>query len=100
MLLPIVFLLGSSPAIKKRAPKSHVVEIVQMKFKPALVVIQPGDTVTWINKDILAHDVTENSNTWASGSMAAGASWSKVFNETSDYFCSVHVVMKGKVLVR
>ena len=30
-----------------------------MQFQPAVLTIKKGDTVTWINKDFVDHDVTE-----------------------------------------
>jgi len=81
-------------------PESHIVEIKQMKFEPAELKIQRGDNVTWINHDILVHDVTEQSSkAWSSGPMDVGASWSKTFTTTTDYYCSIHVVMKGRIVV-
>lgn len=81
-------------------PHYHTVEIRQMKFIPAELVINAGDTVVWINNGITAHDVTEvASKRWTSSSMAVGATWSKVVTESAEYFCSIHVVMKGKLVV-
>ena len=72
-----------------------------MKFQPAQLAVQIGDTVTWINHDIVAHDVTEESNkAWTSSSMAPGSSWSLVVTQHASYYCSIHLVMKGKLLAR
>ena len=81
--------------------KVYNVEIKQMQFQPATLTLQKGDTVVWINHDIVAHDVTEEtSKLWASGPLAPGASWSLVVTESADYYCSIHVVMKGKIVVQ
>ena len=77
------------------------VEIKQMQFQPASLTVQKGDTVVWINNDIVAHDVTEEKGRlWTSGPLAPGASWSLVVTESADYYCSIHVVMKGKLVVK
>ena len=82
-------------------PEMHIIEIKQMKFEPVALTIHSGDKVTWINHDILVHDVTQQpGKTWSSGPMEAGASWSTTFTESADYYCSIHVVMKGKIIVR
>jgi plastocyanin len=83
----------------KRA-KYHLVEICQMKFIPADLVVSPGDTVEWINRDITNHDVTEQqSRLWHSPPLSPGKSWKKVMRESAAYYCSIHLVMKGNVSV-
>jgi plastocyanin len=79
----------------------HVVEIKGMKFVPEEITVAKGDTIEWINKDITTHDVTEEpTKAWTSSPLVAGKSWSTVVKKTSDYYCSLHVVMKGKIVVR
>lgn len=80
-------------------PQKHVIEIKDMKFQPDDLIVHKGDIVIWINKDIVAHDVTEDNKAWASSPLASEASWQKVFSESAAYYCSIHVVMKGKVTV-
>jgi plastocyanin len=78
----------------------HLVEIRQMKFEPAVVRVKKGDEVRWVNKDITNHDITEQSRkAWASSPLATGESWSMVATESVDYYCNLHQVMKGKILV-
>ena len=82
-------------------PHYHTVEIKQMKFHPQELVVNSGDTVVWVNNGITAHDVTAQPEArWTSSSMPVGASWNMVVNESSDYYCSIHVVMKGKLVVK
>lgn len=79
----------------------HTVEIKQMKFIPAELQVSKGDTVVWINHDIVAHDVTEESaKKWTSSLIPSNASWKMVVSQSSDYYCSIHVVMKGKLVVK
>jgi plastocyanin len=86
---------------EKTAPVKHIVEIKAMKFEPAELILNRGDTVVWVNRDIVAHDVTEEpGKAWTSSIMPAGASWSLVVAKSADYYCSIHVVMKGKLLVQ
>jgi plastocyanin len=71
-----------------------------MKFQPADLAIKKGDTVTWINKDFVDHDVTEEkSKAWKSSLLKPGKKYSRVINASTEYFCSIHVVMKGKLKV-
>jgi plastocyanin len=100
-LLAIAFFLGScAPTPGKTEHKTYTVEIIQMKFQPAELTLKKGDTVVWINRDIVAHDITEEKGRlWTSGPLATGGSWSSVVTQNADYFCSIHVVMKGKLIV-
>ena len=101
-LLCLIFLLNScTSAPEKEIPKVYNVEIKQMQFQPAELTLQKGDTVVWINHDIVAHDVTEEpGKLWTSGSLAPGKSWSLEVTQSADYYCSIHVVMKGKLIVQ
>ena len=101
-ILCIIFIWNSCADKKEKTiPKVHTVEIKQMKFQPAELIVQKGDTVVWINNDIVAHDVTEESNkSWTSSLMPVGQSWSLVVTQSADYYCSIHVVMKGKLIVQ
>src|SRR3954451_21774910 len=81
-------------------PRAHTVRIRQMQFQPAELTANTGDTVVFVNEDMVAHDVTEEaSKAWASGPMATGSSWKMIVTEDANYFCSIHVVMKGKIKV-
>lgn len=82
-------------------PHYHTVEIKLMKFFPEELTVSKGDTVVWVNNGITAHDVTQQpSGAWTSSSIAVGKSWSMVVKESSDYYCSIHVVMTGKLIAR
>jgi plastocyanin len=71
-----------------------------MKFEPAVVTVKKGDTVTWINNDLVDHDITEErSKLWRSSTLKPGQRYSRVVKTGADYFCSIHVVMKGKLKV-
>lgn len=84
----------------KNTATFHTVLIKQMKFEPAELNLHKGDTVLWINKDITDHDVTEETRkAWTSPKLLVGKSWTKVVKESTNYYCSIHVVMKGKLIV-
>jgi plastocyanin len=49
---------------------------------------------------MVVHDVTEETHkVWSSGPLPAGKSWKMAIDRSADYFCSIHVVMKGKLIV-
>lgn len=82
-------------------PANDTVTMSQMQFHPAELYINKWDTIVWINDDIVTHDVTEQPDkSWTSDSIAVGHSWKTTLGETTDYFCSIHPTMKGKIIVR
>lgn len=101
-LLFLILLLPTCAASPEKAtPKVHTVEIKGMKFQPAELKVLKGDTVVWINRDIVVHDVTEEkSKAWTSSPITTGKSWRMVVTKNSNYFCSIHQVMKGRLLVQ
>lgn len=78
----------------------HTIEIKDMKFIPETLDVHKGDKVIWVNKDIVEHDVTElTKKEWASSRLAKDASWSLVVTKSESYYCDLHVVMRGKIIV-
>lgn len=100
-LLQFVFILGIGiPAIAQGTPKKHKVEIRKMKFIPANISVNKGDTIVWINKDFYPHDVTDEKNrAWSSKQFGQNETWSKVITKDEDYFCDLHKTMKGTIRV-
>jgi len=81
-------------------PKIDTIEISGMQFHPGEVKVHKGDTIVWKNDDLVAHCVTgTKSNAWTSSKINAGASWKMGVDISSDYFCAIHLVMKGKIIV-
>lgn len=92
----------TSPGGRKVAqgPREYIVEIAQMQFNPAKITVHAGDKVTFVNHDMVTHDVTEDpGKTWSSSQLPVNKSWSMTVSASSDYYCSLHPVMKGKIIV-
>jgi plastocyanin len=83
-----------------RVGEIHVVEIRQMQFVPDTVHVHEGDSVRWVNKDIVDHDVTEAAaHAWKSSRLKPGQVWTLAASQSADYYCNLHQVMKGKIVV-
>jgi plastocyanin len=98
-----VMLLLSVCSIKcsEHVPEVHVIEMKQMQFVPAELTIEKGDTVRFINRDLVAHNITEASKAaWSSSLLPTGKSWNFVADENWNYICTIHPTMKGKILVK
>ena len=90
-----------SPGILKEKHAVHSIEIVQMKFVPADLKTNIGDTVVFINNDFVPHDITEaGTKAWSSSPIPPGQTWRMEVKQALDYFCSIHPVMKGKIIIK
>jgi plastocyanin len=78
-------------------------------FTPPDIIISPGTTVTWRNKDAVAHNV-KNANFFdkspttfgaETASFGPGASYSYKFTTPGKYFyqCTIHSLMSGTIQV-
>jgi plastocyanin len=82
--------------INTRRPDTVVIK--QMQFSPAVLRVKIGDTVVFINKDIVPHNITEEkSRAFYSDTLAVGATWKLVVKDSADYMCTIHPSMKGKL---
>lgn len=79
----------------------HQVEIYQFKFVPDTLYIKSGDTVVWTNKDIVSHTATASNDSWDSGEILTGQSWSTSFNKDTvlSYYCFYHPSMKAALQI-
>jgi uncharacterized protein (TIGR03118 family) len=82
------------------------VDIQNFAFVPRALTVAPGDTVTWMNKDVSEHTSTSGTPTapdglWNSGALAQGQTFSFTFTNAGNfpYFCSFHSML-GSVTVQ
>ena len=77
------------------------------EFIPALLTIKVGEAVTWINEDDRGHPVASipgqgtNDKEIFTQPIAPGKSWSHTFKKAGEYpyFCYIHYVMMGAIIV-
>ena len=84
-------------------PRRHVVEIRGMAFHPGVLEVRRGDTVVWVNRDIVPHTATSTRKSgWNTGPLLQGKSGQHVASHRGEdpYFCELHPVMLGKLIVR
>jgi len=87
---------------KPAAQQTHVVTIAGMQFTPATLDVVRGDTVVWINKDLVPHTATAASGTFDSGKIEAQNSWRYIVRTAGrfSYACSYHPTMMGLVAAK
>jgi plastocyanin len=76
------------------------VTIEKLVFAPTEITAKVGDTIEWVNKDILAHTATATNKDW--DVMIGPKQTVKLVLKKAgavDFFCKFHPNMKGHVTV-
>ena len=91
---------SSGYSSNKKGPQIYFVEIKNMAFNPSELEVHMGDTVVWNNQDMVVHCVSQDpGKSWTSSEIQPGASWKMVAKKSDGFYCSIHHVMKGKIIV-
>ena len=102
--LCVAGICGAAPQAQRssaRKPVTHTVTIDGAQFSPAEIEVKAGDTVVWVNRDILAHTATSASGGFDSKVIEPGKSWKFVARKKGEfaYTCTFHP-MNGRLKVR
>lgn len=87
--------IGAVPALADTIQ----VTIEKMVFSPADIDAKVGDTIEWVNKDILVHTATVKDGWEVMIPARKSASMVVQKAETVDYYCRFHPNMKGRIVV-
>ena len=84
------------------APRTHTVDIRLFKYEPAVLTVHAGDTIVWVNHDVVPHTATDTAKAWDTGLIAAGARGRVVADVAGEheYLCAYHPEMRGRLVVR
>ena len=80
----------------------NTVNIKGFAFSVSTLNVTAGTKVTWTNNDATTHTVTADDNSFNSGDIAPGKTFSMTFAEggTYNYHCIYHSMMTGSVVVK
>ena len=96
--------LSTMGAVTGDQPKSktHTVTIEGMRFQPEVLTVAPGDTVVWVNKDLVPHTATSKAGGFDSKDIQADRSWRYTSHTTGEfaYICTFHPAMKAMLRVK
>jgi Icc protein len=82
---------------------ANEIGIANFAFTPQRLTVRAGMTVTWVNRDDTAHALASATGAFqASKPLDTDQRYSVTFDKPGsyDYFCSIHPVMKGRVVVQ
>ena len=94
---------AQSEEMPTRQPaKTHTVIMEGMVFQPTVITVAAGDTIVWINKDMVPHSATSGTAGFDSKVVEADGSWRTRLERVGDfdYACSFHPMMTAKLQVR
>ena len=94
---------GFLAAGRDHTPRTHTVEIRGMTFHPDTITVTRGDTIVWINQDIVPHTATALAEPkWDTGPLVRGAAGRYVARRagTIAYLCALHPVMRAILIVK
>ena len=94
--------ISADSAAPERKPVTHTVTIDGSRFEPETLSVAAGDTVVWVNKDLVAHTATSKTGVFDSGLIAPGKSWKYKPKRVGDfaYSCTYHPTMNGTLRVK
>lgn len=98
--LALVAAGGTAP---EPAPRTHTVEMRGMAFVPESLTVAVGDTLVWINRDIVPHTATaEAPPRWDTGLLSKDQSGRYVPRQPGAfaYLCAFHPTMRGALIVK
>jgi plastocyanin len=94
---------GSGTVTKggSEGPGTNEVWIQGMAYNPSTITVTAGTTITWTNKDGVAHTVTSSTGLFDSGSIGTNGTYSRTFTTTGtfEYYCIIHPSMVASVVV-
>lgn len=78
------------------------VRIEDYSYSPEELTVPVGTKVTWTNYDDVKHDVVSSDKHFESSRLDTNEKYSFTFTEAGsyEYFCSLHKMMKGKIIVK
>jgi plastocyanin len=101
-LLALAVWVGSLARSDAAKPKTHTVAMEAMRFQPETITVAPGDTIIWINKDLVPHTATSEAGRFDSKDIQTEQSWKYTTRNKGDfaYVCTFHPTMKGMLRVK
>ena len=78
------------------------VSLEGMRFQPDDLTVAPGDTIVWVNKDLVAHTATSERGGFDSKIIQPEQTWTFTIKKKGDfaYVCLLHPTMTAMLRVK
>lgn len=95
-------LMAATSCASPHSPRRHLVDMRALRFQPESVTVAVGDTITWVNRDIVPHTSTAADSAWRSPVVSAADSFATALTRVGvyRYACAFHPDMVGVIVVR
>ncbi|MDR8389561.1 hypothetical protein NC796_00340 [Aliifodinibius sp. S!AR15-10] len=103
LLVQTTWIEDTAPGHRSDAVSSsnkHVIEITAFTFQPGYLEVAVGDTVIWINRDIVPHTATAIDESWNVPDFGQNKKSTQLVVQNKGiqpYFCRYHPSMKGTI---
>ena len=89
-------------AAERPRPKTHTISLEGMRFQPDDLTVASGDTIVWVNKDLVAHTATSESGGFDSKIIQPEKAWRFTIKKKGEfaYACLLHPTMKAMLRVK
>ena len=89
-------------ASDRAEPRTHTVTIEGMRFQPEALTVSRGDTIVWVNRDLVPHTATSKAGSFDSKTIRANESWEYTAGTRGDfaYVCAFHPAMEATLRVQ
>ncbi len=97
----IVCVIGL-PADERPKPKTHTITMENMRFEPDRLTVARGDTIVWVNKDLVPHTAISTAGGFDSLVIQAEKSWRLTVQKKGEfpYICTFHPTMTAILRVK
>ncbi len=96
----LVLIASFGNATERTAAKHHQVFISGFEFVPKVLKLSTGDTVTWVNKDVVPHNIIVGTkHIKLSPDLVRGEKFTFVAKASLSYECGFHPSMKGRLVI-
>ena len=99
--VPVLAILSlADGAASAAGARTHSIEMQNMRFGPAPANIRVGDSINWINRDLVAHTATARNRSF-DVVIPPGHSATTVVRQpgTIAFYCRFHPTMRGSLIV-
>jgi plastocyanin len=89
-------------AIERPEPQTHTVTIEGMRFQPERLTVARGDTIVWVNRDLVPHTATSEAGRFDSQTIQTAKSWKFTARTKGEfaYICTFHPTMRAMLNVK
>jgi plastocyanin len=81
-------------------PRTHRIEMQNMRFGPVPAIVKAGDTIIWVNRDLVPHTATARDRSFDVVIPSRGSAATVVRRAgTISFYCRYHPVMRSQLIV-